>query len=179
MTSGEKDQSNLRMLWYVVICFRDLMPVCRNVFTFRFFVHGNIVFSAAENPFLLKWVHSLRPSYTPATRYVSMERYLPAEETRVFNEDIKRLEGRNNLTYLLYGWEDGQRRSVYGSLIAEVSQFPIVLGLEELSGVRATADHLVQVSNRALTNRVSKLLPFLQYALITQRLCKLFEGSGL
>jgi hypothetical protein len=85
-----------------------------------------------------------------------MERYLPTEEARVFNEDIKHLEGRNNLTYLLDGWEDSQRRSVYGSLVAEVSQFPIVLGLEELSGVRATADHLVQVSNRALTKKSVK-----------------------
>jgi hypothetical protein len=85
-----------------------------------------------------------------------MERYLPTEEARVFNEDIKHLEGRNNLTYLLDGWEDSQRRSVYGSLVAEVSQFPIVLGLEELSGVHATADHLVQVSNCALTKKSVK-----------------------
>jgi hypothetical protein len=82
-----------------------------------------------------------------------MQRYLPAEEARVFNEDIKCLEGRNNLTYLIDGWEDSQRRSVYASLVTEVSKFPIVLGLEELTGVRATADHLVQVSNRALTKK--------------------------
>ena len=64
-----------------------------------------------------------------------MERYLPAEEARVFKEDLLRLEGRNNLTYLMDGWEDAQKRSIYRSMAAEVSQFPIVLGLEELTGV--------------------------------------------
>ncbi|KAF8973343.1 ribonuclease H-like domain-containing protein [Flammula alnicola] len=82
-----------------------------------------------------------------------MERYLPAEEARAFNEDLRHLDGRNNLTYLMDRWEDIQRRSVYGCMVAEVSQFPVVLGLEELSGVRAMADHLVQVSNRALTKK--------------------------
>jgi len=82
-----------------------------------------------------------------------MERYLPAEEAHAFEEDIKRLKGRNNLTYLMDGWEDLQRRSVYGSMLAEVSKFPVILGLEELTGVRATADHLVEVSNRAMAKK--------------------------
>ena len=88
----------------------------------------------------------MRPSYTPATRYVLMERYIPAEEARAFKEDLNRLEGRNNLTYLMDGWEDSQKRSIYGCMVAEVSNFPVVLGLEELTGVRATADHLVDVA---------------------------------
>jgi len=79
-----------------------------------------------------------------------MECYLPAEEARAFQEDLKRLDGRHNLTYLMDGWEDTQKHSIYGCMLAEVSQFPVVLGLEELTGVRATADHLVQVANCAL-----------------------------
>ncbi|KAF8973344.1 hypothetical protein BDZ97DRAFT_1614566, partial [Flammula alnicola] len=47
MIDGEKDQANVLML--------------------RFFIHGNIPFSAAENYFCLKWIHGLQPSYTPAT----------------------------------------------------------------------------------------------------------------
>ena len=35
-----------------------------------------------------------------------MERYLIAEEQRAVEEDIKALKERNNLTYLLDGWED-------------------------------------------------------------------------
>ncbi|KAF8154041.1 hypothetical protein B0H34DRAFT_676906 [Crassisporium funariophilum] len=71
-----------------------------NVCMLRFFIHGNIPFAAAENHFGLKWIHSLRPSYTPATRYMLMEQYLPAEE--------------------------------------------------DLTGMRATADNLVEVTHRAL-----------------------------
>ena len=82
-----------------------------------------------------------------------MERYLPAEEQRAVEEDIKALSERNNLTYLLDGWEDAMRRSVYGSLLAEVGQHPFVLGLHELTGVRATADNLVGISDEALKRK--------------------------
>ncbi|KAF8162669.1 ribonuclease H-like domain-containing protein [Crassisporium funariophilum] len=82
-----------------------------------------------------------------------MERYLLAEESRVFNQDIKDLQGRNNLTYLMDGWEDIQQRSVYGSMLAEVLEFPVVLGLEELTRVRATAENLHQLSNRAVAKK--------------------------
>jgi hypothetical protein len=85
-----------------------------------------------------------------------MERYLPAEEARAFKEDLNRLEGRNNLTYLMDGWEDSQKRSIYGCMVAEVSKFPVVLGLEELTSVRATADHLVEVANCALVKKCVK-----------------------
>ena len=63
-----------------------------------------------------------------------MERYLIAEEQRAVEEDIKALKERNNLTYLLDGWEDAMRRSIYGSLLAEVGEHPVVLGLHELTG---------------------------------------------
>jgi len=57
------------------------------------------------------------------------------------------------LTYLTDGWEDLQRQSVYGSMLAEISQFPVVLGLEDLSRVRATAENIVSLSNRALAKK--------------------------
>lgn len=116
-------------------------------------IHGNVPLAHSENHFFLKFVHGLRPSYDPATRYVMTERYLLAEEARAFNEDIKQLEGRSNLTYLMDGWEDIQRRSIYGTMLAEVGKFPIVLGLEELTGIRATADNLLSLSDRALAKK--------------------------
>ncbi|KJA25135.1 hypothetical protein HYPSUDRAFT_183073 [Hypholoma sublateritium FD-334 SS-4] len=116
-------------------------------------IHGNVPLSHSENPFFLKFVHCLRPSYDPATRYVLNERYLLAEEARAYNEDLKRLEGRNNLTYLMDGWEDIQRRSIYGTMLAEVGEYPVVLGLEELTGVRATADNLIALSERAIIKK--------------------------
>jgi len=74
-------------------------------------------------------------------------------EAHVFQEDIKRLKERKNLTYLTDGWEDLQCRSVHGSMLAEILQFPVVLGLEDLSGVQATVDNIVLLSNRALAKK--------------------------
>ncbi|KIK00940.1 hypothetical protein K443DRAFT_132504 [Laccaria amethystina LaAM-08-1] len=82
-----------------------------------------------------------------------MERLLPGEEAKAFSEDVKRLEGRNNLTYLMDGWDDSQRRSIYGCMIAEVAEFPVVLGVEELTGIRATADNLCDVATKALAKK--------------------------
>jgi hypothetical protein len=45
------------------------------------------------------------------------------------------LEGQNNLTYLLDGWDDSMQRSIYGSLLAEVGVHPIILDLQELMGI--------------------------------------------
>ena len=54
------------------------------------------------------------------------------------------------------GWEDSQKRSIYGCMVVEVSKFPVVLGLEELTGVCTTADHLVEVANHALVKKCVK-----------------------
>jgi hypothetical protein len=82
-----------------------------------------------------------------------MERYLPAEEQQAILEDIKSLEGRNNLTLLLDGWDDALRRSVYGCLLAEVAVHPVILSLHELTGRCATAENLVEVADKALERK--------------------------
>lgn len=71
----------------------------------------------------------------------------------MFNEDVKHLEGRKNLTYLTDGWEDVQHWSVYGLMLAEVSRFPVVLGLEELNGRHAIADNIMELSNCTLVKK--------------------------
>ena len=57
---------------------------------------------------------------------------------------------RKCLTLLLDGWEDRLRRSLYGSVAVEVGHDPIVLALEDMTGVRGTAENLVTVSQKAL-----------------------------
>lgn len=44
------------------------------------------------------------------------------------------------------------RRSLYGSVAAEVKQFPIVLGLDELTGLRGNVPTLVQTTEKATEN---------------------------
>ncbi|KAF8989513.1 ribonuclease H-like domain-containing protein [Cyathus striatus] len=70
-------------------------------------------------------------------------KYLPAEEGRAYKEDMERLKNKENLTYLIDGWEDSMRRSVYGCLLAEVGEYSFIIGLKELTGVRVTADNLL------------------------------------
>jgi len=82
-----------------------------------------------------------------------MERYLPAEEQHAILEDLERLKGRNNMTFLLDGWDDAMWRSIYGSILAEVAVHPIVLGLQEMTGRRATAENLVEVSDGSLQRK--------------------------
>lgn len=59
---------------------------------------------------------------------------MDSEIAHVQMEDIARLKGRKRLTYLLDGWEDKIRRSLYGSMAAEVNQHPVVLSLEDMTG---------------------------------------------
>ncbi|KAF9001179.1 hypothetical protein BDQ17DRAFT_1391105 [Cyathus striatus] len=80
-------------------------------------------------------------------------KYLPAEEGYAYQEDLKQLENKENLTYLMGGWEDSSQCSVYGCLLAEVGEFSFMIGLKELTGVQATADNLLAVANEALERR--------------------------
>ena len=45
------------------------------------------------------------------------------------------------------------QRSIYGSLLAKVGVHPIILGLQELMGIQALADNLVEVSDKALARK--------------------------
>jgi len=51
------------------------------------------------------------------------------------------------------GWDDSQQCSIYGCMIAEVSEFPVVLGSEELTGIQGTADNLVDAANKAIAKK--------------------------
>ncbi|KAF9455585.1 ribonuclease H-like domain-containing protein [Collybia nuda] len=66
---------------------------------------------------------------------------------------MERLVGQTNLTYLMDGWDDAMRKSVYGCMVVEVGEYPVVLGLHELTGMWGTADTLVEVSNQALAQK--------------------------
>jgi len=95
-------------------------------------------------------LNEIQPSYTAPTCYVLSHGLLDSEAARVKLEEVDRLKGRRLLTLLLDGWEDKLRRSLYGSLAAEVKQHPIVLALEDMTGVRGTADNLMATSEKAM-----------------------------
>lgn len=115
-------------------------------------VHSNSLFSVTKNPYFLEFIDYIRLSYIPPTRYVLSHTIMDSEYARVSIEEIGRLKQRNRLTLLFDGWEDKIRRSLYGSIAAEVRQYPTVLSLNELTGHRGSADKYLETVKKALKN---------------------------
>ncbi|KAI5990358.1 hypothetical protein EDC04DRAFT_2911953 [Pisolithus marmoratus] len=72
------------------------------------------------------------------------------EAVRVQQEEIDRLKPQKKITLLLDGWEDCLKRSLYGSVAVEVNHYPVVLALEDMTGLRGTAENLVAISQKAM-----------------------------
>ncbi|KIJ10916.1 hypothetical protein PAXINDRAFT_16138 [Paxillus involutus ATCC 200175] len=75
---------------------------------------------------------------------------MDAELCRVQLEEVARVKERKRLTFLLDGWEDLLKRSLYGALAAEINQYPIILKLADMTGRRGSAEKLLEVSEHAL-----------------------------
>jgi hypothetical protein len=118
----------------------------------RAFVSANWAMNSVENHYFRKYLHFLRPSYTPPTRYVLSGRILDAEAARVEREDMKELQSCKLLTLLIDGWEDLLRRSIYGTVASQVSEEPIVMTLEDLTGKRGSADSILTTALNAMTS---------------------------
>lgn len=112
----------------------------------RYLVHSNVSFSSSEDWFFHDFVHEIRPSYDPPTRYVLSHTILGSEVSRSRIEDIDRIKSQHRLTILIDGWEDLLKRSLYGSLLAQVRQYPTILGLHDMTGTRGTADAILDVA---------------------------------
>ncbi|KIK94709.1 hypothetical protein PAXRUDRAFT_142293 [Paxillus rubicundulus Ve08.2h10] len=75
---------------------------------------------------------------------------MDAELARVHLEEISCVKDRKKPTFLIDGWEDLLKRSLYGALAAEVNQYPIVLSLSDMTGHQGSANKLLEVSMDAL-----------------------------
>ncbi|KAF9227644.1 hypothetical protein BS17DRAFT_793315 [Gyrodon lividus] len=75
---------------------------------------------------------------------------MDAELCRIQLEEVARVKERKRLTFLLDGWEDLLKRSLYGALAAEINQYLIVLKLADMTGQRGSAAKLLEVSENAL-----------------------------
>lgn len=88
--------------------------------------------------------------YKVPSRYVLTSTVLDAESARIDHLEIKKLQKRKGLTLLVDGWEDVAKRSLYGTVLAETGKHPVVLGLTDLTGRRASADVVVDVCDESL-----------------------------
>jgi hypothetical protein len=75
---------------------------------------------------------------------------MDGEAARVELEEIQYMKDRKRLTLLIDGWEDILRRSLYGSVAAEVGQYPSVLSLTDMTRNRGTAENILCVAEDAL-----------------------------
>lgn len=113
-------------------------------------MHANVAFRSAEDIFLLDWVNQIRPSYAVPSRYVLSHTIMDSEAARGQAEEMARLKSRKKLTLLFDGWEDKLRRSLYGTVAAELGSPPTVLSLDELTGHRGSAVQYLETLKGAL-----------------------------
>lgn len=89
----------------------------------------------------------------PLSRYSLAMYLLPAEEARVTLLEEERLRMMKYLTMMIDGWEDHVRQSIYGSLVSEPRERPVILGLADLTGERSAANKIVEISNESLKKK--------------------------
>jgi hypothetical protein len=77
---------------------------------------------------------------------------MDAEAACVQIEEINRLKKGKRLTLLFDGWEDKLHRSLYGTVPAQVGEYPTVLSLDDLTGHRGSVDNYLEMTKKALRN---------------------------
>jgi len=75
---------------------------------------------------------------------------MDSEAARVHLEELDCVKKSKKLTYLIDRWEDLLKRSIYGSVAAEVGKYPTVLSLEDMTGYRATAEGIMVAAEKAM-----------------------------
>ncbi|KAJ7593573.1 hypothetical protein C8J56DRAFT_1043379 [Mycena floridula] len=121
-----------------------------NEYLYTFIVHANIPFAASENWYFHAFLDELRPSYPAPSRYVLSHTLMDSEVAWVQTEEIAQLQGRRNMTLILDDWEDKLRRSLYGTIAAEVGNYPVVLSVEDVTGFCGSADEIFEVADNAM-----------------------------
>ena len=115
-------------------------------------IHANMPFRAVEDFYFLAFCNEIRPSYEVPSRYVLSHDLLDSEAARVNLAETERLAGMKRITFLIDGWEDIGRRSLYGTVAAGINQFPVVLGLKDMTGQRGSAEKMLEAAEEAIRN---------------------------
>ena len=87
----------------------------------------------------------MRPKYGAPSRFELVQHILKSEAARVQLSSMEEMKAREGLTSLYDGWEDAAVRSIHVTVAAEVGKPPIVLGLTNTTGQRATASAIIEL----------------------------------
>nr|CCA27739.1 predicted protein putative [Albugo laibachii Nc14] len=116
-------------------------------------IDGGIPFSFIENIFFRRFMKSVRPAYNLPSKWKMINKLLPQQAALCSIQMLEELEGQNDLTLSLDGWEDRKGRSIFAFIAScrDLKQ-PFILDIVDLSSMRHTAENLkdqtVQVLQR-------------------------------
>jgi hypothetical protein len=75
---------------------------------------------------------------------------MDAEAACVQIEEINRLKKGKRLTLLFDGWEDKLHQSLYSTVAAQVSEYPTILSLDDLTGHRGSVNKYLEIVRATL-----------------------------
>ncbi|KAJ7059921.1 ribonuclease H-like domain-containing protein [Mycena amicta] len=118
----------------------------------RYFVHSNTGFLQANSIFLADFTNEICPSFQIASHNVMSTLRLDSEHSRVHLELVDALQAmKRSGTFIYDGWEDELCRSLYGSAVGRVGEPTIIMGLQDVTGKRGSADKLLKGAETAMT----------------------------
>jgi hypothetical protein len=147
LSEALKDQADVYLLRCVTV---SMYPRLNYTTGYRFLVYGNIPWRSAASAFLKAFCNTLQPSYAVPSPYVLSGHVFDAEITRVHCLEVGRLQKSKFNTLLIDGWEDKLRHALAGCVAARVNDAPSVLGLNDMSGSRVTADGYLDAALKSL-----------------------------
>ena len=147
LTDHQKQCVNVKLFQYVK---NDIK--CTNVFLHltRFIVHMNLPFQLSKNWYFQDFLCDLHPLYTSPSRYVISHSIMDSKAARVCLEELDCVKKSKKLTYLIDGWEDLLKQSIYRSVAAEVGKYPTMLSLEDMTGNQAMAEGIMDAAEKAM-----------------------------
>jgi hypothetical protein len=142
----EVDPKWLRCLPYTYHSYTDTDMMCVH----RYLVHSNTSFRSSDNYFLHSFLNTIHPSYDLPSASVCSHTLLDAEALHIYVEELKHVKASKYQTMLYDRWEDKQRRSIYECVTVEPNTSPVILGLDDMTGTRGTADGYLKLTRKYL-----------------------------
>jgi hypothetical protein len=126
------------------------MPLLNLTLVDRYLVNAQVQFAASEDEFFIQYSRILCPTYDPPSAFMLSGEILASKLAYVKSEQMKEVQNGKMWTYLMDGWEDTQRRSLYTSMLQKRGQPGIILNIKNMTSMRADGEALLCVSAGAL-----------------------------
>jgi hypothetical protein len=157
------------------------MPLLNLTLVDRYLVNAQVQFAASEDKFFIQYSCILCPTYDPPSAFTLSGEILASELAYVKSEQMKEVENGKMWTYLMDGWEDTQRQSLYASMLQKRGQPGIILDIKNMTGMQADGEALLCISASTLdvmrVRSTNLLVAVTDDPLVMRKFQRLFEGS--